>query len=93
MSKPNSFNKLAKDIVVGKMKDGEVGVIIEWGENKEYVGRVVQRHKNILLSLGRCSGCGWGDISNFKWTLEPNYRVRIINPVSIVDQNGEVFKL
>lgn len=47
-------------IPVKEMKDGDIAVITNWGVNN-YVGRIVQRYKNYLLTLGAGSGFGWGE--------------------------------
>ena len=60
-------------IPVSMMKDGVIGVIVAWGF-AEYIGRVVQRHGNTLISIGMESNCVWDDIDS----LSPDCRVRVL---------------
>lgn len=46
--------RMPDEINVGDMKDGEIGIITSW-PYEEYVGRVVQRYENDLLTIGK----GW----------------------------------
>ena len=41
------------------MKDGDVAIIREWGDCLKYRGRIVQRYKDDLVSLGRGEGASW----------------------------------
>ena len=50
--------RMPNEINVKDMKDGEVGIITSW-PYEEYVGRVVQRYENDLLTIGK----GWGNSS------------------------------
>ncbi len=47
-------------IAAHRMKDGDVGEIIKWSGGN-YIGTVVQRYENLLISVGEPSGCGWGN--------------------------------
>jgi len=47
-------------ICVGDMKDGQIGVIVKW-PLKSYLGRVVQRNHNRLITLGDTFDKGWGE--------------------------------
>jgi len=47
-----------KGIWTGDMEDGDVGVIVSWLCGT-HLGRIVQRYKNNLVSIGRPSGNGW----------------------------------
>lgn len=44
------------------MKDGDVAVIDQWGVHLGYIGKVVQRYKDYLISVGEASGQGWGEV-------------------------------
>lgn len=47
-------------ISVFDMKDGDVAVIRQWDtSNTNYVGRIVQRYGDDLITLGAPSGNGW----------------------------------
>lgn len=46
--------RMPNEINVSDMKDGEIGVITSW-PHEGYVGRVVQRYGNNLLTVGK----GW----------------------------------
>lgn len=48
------------DLWVGHMRDGDVAVITSWLV-ADYPGRVVQRYRNALLTLGSNYDYGWGD--------------------------------
>lgn len=46
-------------VTPAEMKDGEIGVIINWEDRPDYIGIVVQRHENILVTLGEEYGHSW----------------------------------
>jgi len=47
-------------VCVSEMKDGDVAVIVDW-TCRSYIGRVVQRYGDYLITIGgRCSQ-GWGE--------------------------------
>ena len=58
------------DIHVSEMKDGEIGIITDW-TLVTHIGKVIQRHKDILIELG--SPTCWSGISK-----DPSCRVRIL---------------
>jgi len=72
-------NKKTDEIHVSKMKDGDIAVITRWLVGS-YVGRVVQRYKNCLLTLGEGSGKGWGEFFSYQQTKDKDYEdyVRIL---------------
>lgn len=71
------------DIHFSQMKDGQVGSITQWSVHKDFVGRVVQRYKNSLISLGMAEGNCWQDIFTETANLNNNsLRVRLL-------KNGE----
>lgn len=62
-------------IPVFDMKDGQIGIVTEWGNNNDIVGRIIQRYNDILISLGKLSG------SSFPYALktyDDTLRVRIL---------------
>ena len=56
------LEKVNSDICVNDMKDGQIAMVTEWGGDLDKHGRIVQRHENILISLGEHSGKTHGDI-------------------------------
>ena len=77
-------NKKTDEVHVSEMEDGDIAIITKW-EVKNYVGRVVQRYKNYLLTLGEDSGSGWGKFFNNKG-MNNNYDdyVRILKKGEIL---------
>ncbi|HUW30217.1 MAG TPA: hypothetical protein VM223_01255, partial [Planctomycetota bacterium] len=67
----------ASEIHVGDMKDGDVGVITSWVP-VEYIGRVVQRYGNYLVTLGAGSESGWHSIFTSPSGLAETDRVRLL---------------
>lgn len=73
-------NEEYPDLWVGHMRDGDVAVITSW-PFANYAGRVVQRYRNALLTLGSSHDYGWGDNV---WSLtdecnmSPTCRVHIL---------------
>jgi hypothetical protein len=52
-------------IWVGDMMDGDIGVITSWPTGghllvSKYIGRIVQRYKNDLITVGASWTDGWG---------------------------------
>ncbi len=45
------------------MLDGQIGVIRMWGLNTQYVGRIVQRFGDKLISIGIGTGNVWTELS------------------------------
>jgi len=64
-------------IWVGNMKDGDIGVIIEWGSIIYCLGRIVQRYGNDLISIGMPSGDSWRVLTPSR-ELSSNCRVRLL---------------
>lgn len=63
-----------KDIQVGDMQDGDIAVITQWNAG-QYIGRVVQRYGDYLISVGALMGHGWGKMFPADW---PECRVRVL---------------
>jgi hypothetical protein len=51
----------SKSVVEAKdMKDGQIGIIVDWGSQKNlYVGRIVQVFGDTLLTIGETKGQCW----------------------------------
>ena len=66
------------------MKDGQIGIITAWEvgliPEYEYLGRIVQRFGDNLVSLGKGAGSGWQNYFNGRpLHNEDGYRVRILS--------------
>jgi hypothetical protein len=66
-------NEVKLGIPVREMSDGQIGIIVSWSGFGNYVGRIVQRYGDTLISLQKPSGNSWSQI-----TLEDDCRVRIL---------------
>lgn len=66
-------SKIAPQTVTpAEMKDGEIGIIRNWSVSG-YIGRIVQKYKNDLITLGmraEHSFLGTGDIAGKKCQVE-----------------------
>ena len=67
--KETSYIKL-KDL-----KDGQIAEIIEGPESK-YLNIIIQRYKDILISVGQASGLSWSYI--FNTTSTDTWRLRVL---------------
>jgi len=63
-------------IPVCDMNDGDIAVIVAWTQ-AEYVGHIVQRCGNALITLGKPEGHRWSDCFR-PGDLIPSCRVRIL---------------
>jgi hypothetical protein len=61
---------------VSLMRDGDIATIVSW-PHKHYSGRIVQRYRNILITIGEDSGQGLGSLFDSKGDLT-NCLVRIL---------------
>lgn len=63
-------------ISVLDMKDGDIAIIVDWS-SRDHLGKIVQRYKDNLITVGKHSGEGW---SSFFLTTDesPKRRVRIL---------------
>lgn len=59
-------------IWVGSMEDGDVGVIVSH-MSSYYLGRIVQKHGDSLVSIGMQHNHGWNPIRT-----SPDFRVRLL---------------
>lgn len=78
--------KLVKDskyntISVLDMSDGDIAEIISW-TNKQYVGTIVQRYINVLITVGSSSGKAWTGIFDIdkNSSAAADCRVRLLVP-------------
>lgn len=46
-------------VTPSEMKDGEIGVIINWEDRTDYSGRVVQKYGKALITLGEGYFLSW----------------------------------
>jgi hypothetical protein len=66
-------------VPVDKMVDGDVAIITAWTKpNPEYVGRIVQRFSDTLLTLGGVKDNSWDVIFNASQLYLLDCRVRIL---------------
>ena len=66
------------NVHINKMQDGDIAVITHWGDCDEYIGRVVQRYKDTLISVGRESQERFSEI--FTSSTNKECFVRILQP-------------
>jgi hypothetical protein len=54
-----------KIINVRQMLDGQIGEIVNWAPyGPDYIGAIVQRYGNILITIGKSVGDGWSSLFN-----------------------------
>jgi len=72
----------ANDVQVGEMKCGQIAIIVRWSLSI-YVGRIVQRYENKLVTLGEDAEKSWSCFES----LEKNskLRVRILPKGTIIE--------
>lgn len=70
-------NEKLKGIWIGDMNDGDVAVITEWSCVSIYLGRIVQRHGNKLITIGMPHNNSWIDAFKNN-SLSVNCRVRLL---------------
>lgn len=69
------LERVMEGVSIKEMKDGDIGEIVSWtGSDK--IGLIVQRYKNILITLG--SGSGSAFPSPFESVKIEELRVRIL---------------
>lgn len=61
-------------VCIDEMKCGQIGEIVEWDGVTRYLGRIVQRYENGLVTIGENWGSSFptsisGNCSNFKVRL------------------------
>jgi len=67
------------EIPVHNMKDGDIGVITSWSM-PDYHGRVVQRYKDNLITLGEQSGQSFPGLLSHPALEHTKCRVRLLQP-------------
>lgn len=80
------INRKSKDRIVHirDMKDGQIGEIVKWDNIDHYIGRIVQRHHDILVTIGENSLYSFDEAINHGGEnlmvrlLEPGEELRII---------------
>ena len=60
-----------------EMRDGEIGVIVKW-EPDNYIGRIVQRYNDILITIGEPTGKAFPDICRYSTGTTSSCKVRIL---------------
>jgi hypothetical protein len=66
------------DIICAKdMGDGQIGVIIKWSGDF-YLGYIIQRYGNYLITLGAKKGQGFGQYFSGQTHHDENCQVRIL---------------
>lgn len=80
------INRKSKDRIVHirDMEDGQIGEIVKWGSIDHYIGRIVQRYRDILVTIGENSDHSFdvainrGGENLMVRLLEPGEELRII---------------
>ncbi len=49
-----------------ELRDGQIAEIIKWDSHIQYIGTIVQRYREDLVSIGKKSGDSWFDIASLK---------------------------
>jgi len=71
------INEVGSDICVLDMNDGDVAVITNWSYDG-HIGEVVQRYKDVLISIGQRSGLCWPNIFEGSESTRKSCKVRIL---------------
>ncbi len=66
------------DVPVKHMVDGDVAIITSWSV-EQYIGTIVQRYGDVLMSLGKPSSRSWHEILKSA-NSQLDCRVRILQP-------------
>lgn len=61
MVKLKNVNK-ENSIPVSKLRDGQIGIITEWGTNDGYKGMIIQKFNENLVCIGLNYENGWDNI-------------------------------
>lgn len=82
--KPIPDTGSGQPIDVVDMKDGDIAVIVKWSQTKSYLGRVVQRYGELLVSIGLSSGQCFPTVFSTlsQLTIHGEYLVRLVGPGS-----------
>lgn len=76
---PVKLNYGSSVISPSEMKDGDLGVITNWGDTR-HVGTVVQRYNNYLVAIGKHFNQSWTDVKALTKEVYPNCLVRLLTP-------------
>jgi hypothetical protein len=58
-------NKTEKKLIKpDQLKDGQLAEIIEWNGINDYIGYIVQRYENVLITIGGDSDDIWDNIND-----------------------------
>ena len=68
-------------IAVYHLADGQIAIITEW-DNNVYVGRIIQRYEDILITLGKPNGAAFTTALNI---LSEKLRVRVLEPGTLLE--------
>jgi hypothetical protein len=68
-------------IPVYDLKDGQIAIIISW-DNPRHEGQIIQRYKDILITLGECSGGAFTTALNNR---NLRLRVRVLEPGTLLE--------
>lgn len=77
-------------IPVKDLKDGQLAVITAWGNGKSspYTGRIIQRFKDVLITIGMGSDEAWENLlTNHKSCLDCRVRVLKVGDGIMVTAN------
>lgn len=78
------IHSTTSSISVKAMKPGEIAIITKWGENDQYIGKIIQLieidNKLMLIALGE-PNCYWDDIQ----VLNIHCRVEILSPGTLLE--------
>jgi hypothetical protein len=70
-------NNVNDFIPLKDMKDGQIGVIVDWPDEKQYKGDIVMRYGNDLIVVGMAEVYGWHGI--FENNSPNENRVRLLH--------------
>jgi hypothetical protein len=70
-------------IPVYHLADGQIAIITEWDASGEYyVGRIIQRYEDILITLGEPNGAAFTTALE---KLNEKLRVRVLEPGTLLE--------
>lgn len=70
-------SEIADGVPVSEIRDGDIAIILEWAGASCHYGKIVQRYKDSLITLGEASGEGWSNGFK-KWEDRKDLLVRIL---------------
>ena len=72
-------------IPVMEMNDGQLAVIVQWDNDSNYNGIIVQRWRDHLIILGGKDGWGNLFVSGNAYAINSKCRVRILQPGELLE--------